>query len=476
MSSEHTDRRRGLQTVGVRLTAWGAGITFGVCLLVCVALYGGVWYSLNREVDGFLEGEVREFLGMVREHHFDLPVAEQFIHQHLGNRSRIDLTFRMLDRQGKVVLRSHRHDLIPADCTAGGLAAFGSAKAHFEMVEVADRQHPVRVCSMTAKTPDGTPLVAQASYAMDQVSSSLSMIRTVSLIALLAAVVLSVLGGRVLAQRSLRPLHHMIQTARKISAHRISERLPRSHNGDEMDRLADTLNNLLDRLDQYVRRMQQFTADASHELRSPLAVLQGNAEVVLARERSVEELRQVIESSLEQFRRLRKISDDLLLLARMDAGEDILQRESVRLDRIIEDVVDLYGPTASEQGLELSYECGDVVDVVGDGGRLRQVVANLIDNAIKYSNHPGHIEVSLAAHDGVASIRVSDVGIGIAADDLPRVFDRFFRADRARSKSRAAGAGLGLAICRSIVEGHGGHITLASRPGGGTVATVELPL
>ncbi len=474
MSSGHRERRGLFRTIGVRLTVWSAGITFGVCLLVCAALYGGVSYSLNREVDNFLEGEVREFLGVVEKQQFDFAEAQRLIRSHLGSRTRIDLTFRILDAQGRPLLTSHAHDLIPDDYMTRR-AARSPASTFFETLSVPGQRFPLRVCSMPAAGPGGEALLAQAGYTLGQVSASLVLIRTVSVIALLAAVILSVLGGRVLARRSLVPLHEMIQTARQISAQRISERLPRSGNGDEFDRLAETLNGLLERIDQYVRRMQQFTADASHELRSPLAALQGDAEVALARDRSVGELRAVIESSVDHFRRLRKISDDLLLLARIDSGEDVLAHDATRLDELIDDVVDLYAPTAAEAGGQLTFEQRQPLQVLGDGGRLRQVVANLIDNAIKYSHAPARVSVSLTVRDGLAVIEIRDGGVGISADDLPHVFDRFYRADRARTKMSTSGAGLGLAICRSIVAAHGGRISLSSNPGGGTLARVELP-
>jgi heavy metal sensor kinase len=475
MSSDVSDYRGGFRTIGARLTAWGAGITFGVCLLACAALYGGVWYSLDREVDTFLEGEVREFLGVVEEHQFNFAEAQQLIRLHLGRRAKTDLTFRVLDDQGHPLLTSHVQDLIPDGYTVPTYPNDITSAAIVETLTVPGRRHPIRVCTVPARGPGGEHLLAQASYALDQVNASLSMIRTVSLIALLAAVVLSVLGGRILARRSLGPLHQMIQTARQIGNQRIAERLPRSHNGDEFDRLAETLNNLLDRTDEYVRRMQQFTADASHELRSPLAALQGSAEVALARDRSAEDLRGVIESSIDHYRRLRRISDDLLLLARIDSGEDILTRERIRLDELIDDVVDLYEPTAAEAGLQLTFAGREPIDLVGDGGRLRQVIANLIDNAIKYSKAPSHVSVSLIGVNGLAVIEIRDTGVGIPAEDLPHVFERFYRADRARTKVGSSGAGLGLTICRSIVTAHGGQITLSSKPGEGTLARLELP-
>ncbi len=462
----------GFRTIGFRLTVWGAGITFGICLLVCAALYVGVWYSLHREVDRFLEGEIREFVGVVQEHRFNFAEAQQLIRHHLGSRTRVDLTFRVLDPHGSPVLTSSVEDPIPAEYTSRG----SPGATRFETLQVPGYRHAMRVCSAPMRGPTDELFIAQASYALDHVGASLSMFRTVSMIALLAAVMLSVIGGRLLARRSLKPLHRMIGTAQRISANSLSERLPRSHNRDELDRLAETLNDLLDRIQQYVRRMQQFTADASHELRSPLAALQGNAEVALARERTVDELRGVIESSIDHYRRLCRLTEDLLLLARMDAEEDILQRERFSLDQAVDDVVDLYGPTAAEAGLELLFEEREPVTLSGDGGRLRQVVANLVDNAIKYTRPPGRIGISLTRENGMAVIRVADTGVGISEPEISHVFDRFYRVDRARGSGGQRGAGLGLAICQSIVRGHKGTIALQNGPQGGTVVTVALPV
>jgi len=435
-----------------------------------------VWYSLNREVDSFLEGEVREFVGVVQEHQFNFSKAQQVIRQHLGSRTRIDLTFRILDQHGVPLLQSHAHDLIPDGHTVPGSPASYKSMVHFQTLHVPGQSCPLRVCSVPIQGPAGSVLIAQASYTLDRVSASLSMFRTVSAVALLAAIILSAVGGRILAQRSLKPLHEMIQTAQRISAHHISERLPRTHSGDELDRLAETLNGLLDRIQRYVSRLQQFTADASHELRSPLAALQGAGEVALSRERSADELRQVIELSLEHYQRLRRITEDLLLLARVDAGEEVFRREPVRLDSAIEDVVDLFVPLANDRNIELTFTEHEPATVIGDSGRLRQLMANLIDNAVKYTNGPGTILVSLTSENGSVRIQVCDTGIGIPAENLPHIFDRFYRIDSARPKSSGTGAGLGLAICRSIVEGHGGSIALAPGPTEGTVASVELPL
>jgi heavy metal sensor kinase len=318
--------------------------------------------------------------------------------------------------------------------------------------------------------------LAQAGYSLHRTETSLAAFRQICLVALVSVVLIAVVGGRILARRSLRPVAQMTTTAQRIGATSLTDRLPRSGTGDELDVLAQTLNGMLDRIEQQVRRLQQFTADAAHELRSPLAALRGSAEVALMRNRSAEELAQVVAESIEHYDRLARIADDLLLLARADAGDPIVRKERLRLDQAVEDVVDLYAPVAAERQLELAYTERAEIWLEADGTRVRQLVGNLIDNAIKFAEPRGRITVSVGQNGSEARITVTDTGIGIPPEQLDRIFDRFYRVDRARSPGGQRGAGLGLAICRSIAEAHGGGITLASLPGRGTTATVILPL
>ena len=232
---------------------------------------------------------------------------------------------------------------------------------------------------------------------------------------------------------------------------------------------------MLDRIERHVVQMQQFTADASHELRSPLAALRGNAEVALTRSRSAEELREIIEDSLEHYDRLARITEDLLLLARADAGHQVVRCEPVRFDLAVNDAIDLYTPLAQERGINLTFAGRVAVSCRGDAARLRQLVGNLIDNAIKYSDKGGRVTVALGCANGVASLTITDTGQGIPTEHLPRIFDRFYRADQARS-ARRRGAGLGLSICRMIADAHGGEIRVSSSPGEGTTVTVAIPV
>ncbi len=472
MSSAKPKPRRPL-TIGLHLTLWGAGITISVCLLLCVFLYTGLRFSLQHEVDAFLEGEVNEFRAILDEHKNDYQAAQKSIRLELGQRVRLDLSFRLLDMDGHVVLTS---DLVeqppgfwmpPADKLMPGRDAFHT-------IQVAHVPVPVRLCSQRFKI-DGKPFIAQAGYRLDQMTASLVRFRQICIYALAVAGLGALLGGRMIANRSLLPVQTMIAKARQIGERRLHDRLPSRGTGDELDRLAETLNALLDRVQRYVRRMQQFTADASHELRSPLAVLRGNAEVMLSRERSADELRRSIEESVDHFERLSRIAEDLLLLARFDGGEGVLNRENVRLDLALADIVDLYSPLANDVGIDLHCAVLPEVSVKVDGGRIRQVVGNLVDNAIKFTPAPGRVEVSLVEQDGEVRIAVSDTGVGISAEDHARIFDRFYRVDRSRSRLNQRGAGLGLSICRTLVEAHGGQIELTSSPGQGTTVTVHLP-
>jgi len=306
-------------------------------------------------------------------------------------------------------------------------------------------------------------------------TTSLALFRRVCGAGLALATILSVVAGRILSRRSLRPVQTLTETAGRIGAETLGERVRLVGTDDELDRLAETINRMLDRIERHVDQVQQFTADASHELRSPLAALRGNAEVALTRNRPAEELRRVLENSIEHYDRLSRIAEDLLLLAKADTGHQIVRKEGVRLGRAVRSVADLYGPMACDHGIELVLGDCQEIRLEGDGARLRQLIGNLLDNAIKNTKTRGRITVSLTPMNGNARLEISDTGSGIPAHHLSRVFDRFYRVDRARS-AQHGGTGLGLSICRMIAECHGGSIDIASSPGEGTSVVVTIPL
>jgi heavy metal sensor kinase len=288
----------------------------------------------------------------------------------------------------------------------------------------------------------------------------------------LAFVVVAALGGMFLSRQALRPVAMSIRTARGLNPENLSARLPRTGAEDELDELAGTINSLLDRLAAYHAQVTRFTADASHELRSPLAAMRAAIEVALGQPREVGEYREVLSSLGEQCDRLTSLVNGLLLLARADAGEVNLECSPLDLAALGADVVEMYEPLAEERGVCLSSETASPVSVIGDASRIQQLVTNLVDNAIKFTGPGGSVTLQVQHDEASARLIVQDTGEGIATTHLPHVFERFYQASPARS---AGGYGLGLSICRWIVGAHGGDIHVRSTEGLGTTFTVTLP-
>jgi heavy metal sensor kinase len=469
-------RERFVLGIGTRLTLWGAGLTTLLCALLGGALYLGVFFTLRSQIDAFLEGEITEFLLTVNEHVGNDTGLQEALRHELGSRDRNDLGFRLIDIEGKIIVSSVRNDPLDGLWLPPGGWETQKPTVVCETLRPSNEPHTYRVCNRFVVTADGRKGTAQSSYLLDEMTQSLASFRRVVALALIFAFFIALAVGGFLSRRSLQPIRSIMQAARSIGTKDLGRRLALSGTGDEMDQLAGTLNGMLERVERQVREIQRFTADASHELRTPLAALRGHAEVALSQRRSADDFRHTIEESIGQYDRLQRIADDLLLLAKCDAGEAVVLHERISLDRVVGDVVDLYFPIADDKGLSLSLDIAEPVLVNGDGGRLRQVMGNLVDNAIKYTPPAGQVRMSLARTNGNARIEVEDTGIGISPDDLLRVFDRFYRADPSRSGQSAPGIGLGLSICRSIIEVHGGTVTVDSEMGKGTKVCVTLPI
>lgn len=285
----------------------------------------------------------------------------------------------------------------------------------------------------------------------------------------------TVLGGLLLVQRALAPVNHIIRSAEQISSRNLSERLPISGTGDELDRLSTSLNGMIRRLDEAFEQTRRFVADASHELRTPLTILHGELEGLVEQNVGKPAVCEIAGSALEEVGRLKKTVEALFALSRLDAGEAQQESVPVNLGELVASTTDQMLLLAEDKNISVERRCANNVMVQGDRSRLKQVVVNLLDNAIKYTPAGGRIDVSVTARNGHAAFEVVDNGIGIPGAALPHVFDRFFRTDKARSRE-LGGAGLGLAIVKSICLAHNGHVEVESKEGEGTHFTVELPL
>jgi heavy metal sensor kinase len=244
--------------------------------------------------------------------------------------------------------------------------------------------------------------------------------------------------------------------------------------GDEFDQLATTFNETFSHLENAVGEMKQFTASIAHELRTPLTALRGEAEIALLHSQSTEDFQRVLSSQLEEFQKLTRLIDQLLTLARAEAGEFRLQRAIVPLDPLLKYIVDSLGLLASEKGVSLVLESNPGIVVRGDKEWLERALLNLLDNAIKYTPDGGRVTIRAAKEPSRVRIEIEDTGEGIPSEALPRIFERFYRADPARDKA-VEGVGLGLSLVKWIVEEHGGTIEAASHPGDGSRFTILLP-
>ena len=283
-----------------------------------------------------------------------------------------------------------------------------------------------------------------------------------------------VLGGGWLSSRAILPIAEMTATAESISALDLSKRINVKETDSELGKLATVLNQTFDRLQSAFERQSQFTADASHELRTPLSVISTHTELALSRPRSNEDYRSAIETCRRASQRMRSLIDSLLLLARFDSGAPSLKQDRFDLKPLLADCAELVEPLATERHIQI--ECQpDSCYVRGDWDRLSQVVTNLLTNAIRYNVDGGHVRVTTRTDGVTAILSVTDTGVGIAADQLTRIFDRFYQVDKVRSRAEGS-SGLGLSICKTIVEAHGGTIVATSEVGVGTTLEVRLPL
>lgn len=280
-------------------------------------------------------------------------------------------------------------------------------------------------------------------------------------------------GAWVIIKISLQPVRDIGVTANRIAAGELGQRIPVRDDRGELGQLSQVLNTTFTRLETAFTEQKNFTADASHELRTPVTIILTETQRALNRERTVAEYRMVVETCRDTAREMTRLIEMLLQLARFDAGQDELDRREIDLAELTASVAETYRSLAADKLVHLRIECAPVC-VLGDPDRLRQVVANLIQNAIQYNRPEGEVRVAVTVEGSVAVLTVVDTGVGIAAKDLPHVFSRFYRADKARSRAEG-NCGLGLAICRSITEAHKGTITVASTLGTGSTFTVRLP-
>jgi two-component system, OmpR family, heavy metal sensor histidine kinase CusS len=438
-------------TLRFRLTFWNTVglLLFGAATLV--GLRAGLGLTLSRELARLTAEDAAEVILAVDRATPTQPALAGFLDRKAQSHSDRDWFGQVLGPDGAVIAASESAPALPwpADPPPGPFDLGG-----------------YRVLEESVPRPDGAPLTIR-------VGSSLRVL----VLAGAAILVVAPAVGYWLAGRATAPLRAIIATAERLRPDALAERLPLRGTGDELDQLSGTINGFLDRLADHLGRQREFVANAAHELRSPLAALRAGAEVALQRDRTPAAYQDLLADLVGEADALSRLVNQLLLLAEGDADRLKPGAGVVPLADQAARAVDMFHEVAEQRGVTLALDRAEAVAVRGDAAHVRQVIHNLLDNAIKFTPPGGRVAVAVGpAADGRAELRVADTGIGIAPADLPHVFDRFFRADRARPRDGAArGTGLGLSICQAVVAAYGGRIAVDSAPGRGTTVTVDLP-
>ncbi len=469
--------RRGIR---LRLTLW-----YLLVLAVVLALFGGgVYFALRESLDDGLEVSIRSrsdaLLSVIQLDNGNPTLPESaFQATPLPDDDDDDLDdtddeqfARTWDRAGNVISDAGGEEAeVPARRSVVLPVVGGTER--WTTLPGEDADFHVLVRPIVA---DGEVVgVLEVGQSHEEIDETLGALLFILIVATPITLVLAGIGGLLIAGRALEPVDTVTRLARRISAEDLSARLNLDLPDDELGRLARTFDEMIARLEGAFRRQRQFTGDASHELRTPLTALKGQVEVALSRPRQPDEYRAVLSVVNEEVDRLIHLVGSLLTLARADAGEIPLAREPISLGDAVAGAVEQLEPLAEQRGISLTVEPGPETTIEVDESLLLQLLLNLLDNAIKYTPAGGTVRANWALEGESAFVTVSDTGIGIEPEHVPHVFERFYRVDKARSRSEG-GTGLGLAISRWIVDAHGGEITVASTPGHGTSVTVRLPV
>lgn len=465
MSSATTPRFWRL--LAFRLTLWYGGILAVGASLCFLIFYLVTVSAMRNRTDADLLREATRCMNAVESG--DIPAIKRLIDRDARATGTNDEFFLVYDRNGRPIASSDLStwgDLSLAAPTVGETETHG--KPSYRDAFGAGHHERIRVLTMAAGNGNvlRVGITVQDDWrVIDQAR------RTISFI-MLAVVGIAVVVGWLLAKRALVGVQHVTSTANVISRGALQRRVPISGSGDEIDQLASTFNRMLVRIESLVKSMEETNDNIAHELRSPIARIRGHAETTLTGNGSLDGYREMAASTVEECDRLLAMINTMLDIAEAEAGLMGLKMSRVDVNALLRDICELYEPMTTEKHIRVLVAAPGSLVIRGDVQRLQRMIANLLDNAVKYTPHGGTIRLSADLTDGHVAVNVANTGEGILSEKLPNIFQRFYRADASRSGS---GYGLGLSLARAIVHAHGGQISVRSIPGDTTTFTVVLP-
>ena len=455
-------------TLAFRLTLWYAGIFM---LSACVAFfffYLLITTVIRQQTDQALSSEVRAFSSILSARGPEAVKRQALLQAQAAGEKKI--FFRLLYITGQVFSSSNMsywRDIGISRAAVNRL--LNSSEPVFDTISIADRKHKVRVLYAVI----GPGMILQLGQSMENHTRIIEVFRKVFITTMVILFALAVVVGWFMARRALVGVETVARTARRISAGSLEQRVPVKKKADEIDQLALTFNQMLDRIEQLVSGIKEMSDNIAHDLKSPITRIRGIDEVSMSSDASLEDYESMAAGTIEECDRLLDMIDTMLIISRAEAGVNQLECQQLDISRLVRDACDIFQSPAEDKGLTLACSTDKDVELYGDLRLIQRMVANLLDNAIKYTPEDGRIDVTVA--DGVdrsVLITVVDTGLGIPDQDREHIFERFFRCDPSRSQP---GTGLGLSFARAVARAHNGEITVASTPGEGSTFTVTLP-
>lgn len=451
-----------------RLTLWYAAIFALSLLSMLLVVYLMLSQRMETRVDELLLSDALEFKHLYRKYGMENIQAEFDREAEVAGTDQV--FFRLLSREGRQLKASDLRTWNGVSVTPSLLAHLVPDQPAFETARVPGQPHHVRMVYLTMAEDHN---VIQVGYLRRDDERLLEEFRHISAAVIVAGLFLAASLGWFMARRALGGLEHVTETAKGIGQGDFARRVTVSNRGDEIDHLAISFNVMLDRIQSLILELKQVTSDIAHDLRSPITRIRGMAETTLLGEKTLQAYQEMAGVVVEESDRLVAIINSLLEIAEADAGVAQLTRSDFDLTGMVQDAVELFRPVAEDRDIafHLNAPSGSLI-FTGDKGRLQRALANLVDNALKYTRPGGRVLVSVENERSRITVSVADTGIGIKAHDLPYIFDRFYRADRSRS---TCGNGLGLSLAQAFIKAHRGHIEVESAPDKGSTFRIVLP-
>ncbi|MGA7314083.1 MAG: heavy metal sensor histidine kinase [Silvibacterium sp.] len=462
------------RTLAFRLTAAYALAGLFLVFSATASLYLVLLSELEKSTDLFLDDKLHVLRTILRERPDDWDALREEVELESAARRYEQFYIRLLDERNQPLL------MTPGMAEELDLSQFARQPQSCPEVAIPMKGRHGQAFRVTTTTaPVGSPpthtIIIQIAIDVSQKEEFLARFRLWFWVILLGTLGIFPLVGYQIARQGIRPVEEMAATARRITSSHLAERILAEGYPFELASLAGTFNKMLDRLEDSFERISRFSADIAHDLRTPVNNIRGEAEVALARARTIDEYRDALESSLEEAVRLSDLIGNLLFLARTESPLTHLHRERVDVSELLASVRDYYEASATDSGISLTTSGVDPVIAELDRTLMQRAVGNLVSNAVAHTPAGGSVVLATSTENATIRIEVTDTGVGIPPEALPKVFDRFFRVDASRSQA-SGGTGLGLAIVQGIMLLHGGKVEIASQPGQGTRVTLRMPV